>query len=67
MGGSSASIEIISENFVNLGGLPREHLENLRRDYSVAAHGVGLSIVSYDPLNQQYLKDDSLAQTRHCF
>lgn len=48
--------EVISENFIQLGGRPRYFLEQLRQHYQVACHGIGLTIGSTDPLNQNYLK-----------
>ncbi|WP_141733016.1 MNIO family bufferin maturase [Oligoflexus tunisiensis] len=49
-------LEIISENFMGIGGRPRRHLENIRKDYPIATHGVGLGIAGLDPLNKRYLK-----------
>lgn len=48
--------EAISENFMVAGGRPRHVLEQVRRDYPVALHGVSLSIGSADPLSPEYLK-----------
>ena len=47
--------EAISENFMDTGGRPLHVLEEIRRRYPVALHGVSLSIGSTDPLNQVYL------------
>src|SRR6266404_5599355 len=47
--------EAISENFMDSGGRPLHVLEQVRRDYPVALHGVGLSIGSTDPLDRRYL------------
>lgn len=47
--------EAISENFIDSGGRPLQLLEEVRRRYPVALHGVSLSIGSTDPLNQRYL------------
>lgn len=55
----SASIdwfEIITENFLTTKGRPRWILENIRKDYPVAFHGVSLSIGSPDPLDLKYLQ-----------
>jgi uncharacterized protein (UPF0276 family) len=49
-------LEIISENFMGVGGKPRRHLEKIRADYPIATHGVGLGIAGVDPLNERYLK-----------
>ena len=48
--------EAISENFMDSGGRPLRVLEAVRARYSVALHGVSLSIGSTDPLNQEYLR-----------
>ena len=47
--------EAISENFMDSGGRPRQILEQMRRRYPVALHGVSLSIGSTDPLDARYL------------
>lgn len=49
-------LEIISENYMGIGGRSRRVLEKLRADYPIATHGVGLSIAGTDPLDQRYLK-----------
>ncbi|HET9237114.1 MAG TPA: DUF692 family protein [Oligoflexus sp.] len=49
-------LEIISENFMGIGGRPRRHIEKIRADYPIATHGIGLGIAGYDPLNERYLK-----------
>ena len=38
--------EIVSDNFMAVGGRPRFLLEKLRQNYPVFMHGVGLSIGS---------------------
>ncbi len=48
--------EAISENFMDSGGRPLRVLEQVRLRYSVALHGVSLSIGSADPLNERYLE-----------
>lgn len=50
-------LEIISENFMAVGGKPRKKLEEVREIYPLAMHGVSLSIGSYDPLDLQYIKE----------
>jgi len=47
--------EAISENFMDSGGRPIWILEEIRRHYPLALHGVSLSIGSADPLNERYL------------
>ena len=58
--------EAHSENYFGLGdkGLneqggskPFEYLEQVRNSYPVSLHGVGLSVGSTDPLNQQHLNN----------
>ncbi|NOZ02324.1 MAG: DUF692 domain-containing protein [Deltaproteobacteria bacterium] len=48
-------LEIISENFMNFGGLPRDVLARALERFPVVMHGVSLSIGGIDPLNQDYL------------
>lgn len=48
-------LEVISENFIGVGGRPRSILEQARDRYPVALHGVGLSIGSPDPIRNTYL------------
>jgi uncharacterized protein (UPF0276 family) len=48
--------EAITENYIDSGGRPLHVLEQVRRDYPVALHGVGLSIGSADPLDVRYLR-----------
>ena len=50
-------LEVITENFLTVGGKPRRILEEARDIYPVAIHGVGLSIGSPDNLNKTYLKN----------
>lgn len=49
--------EVIAENFMVAGGRPLEVLEQVRDDYPIALHGVGMSIGSTDPLNRDYLRN----------
>ena len=48
-------VEIISENFMAVGGNPKRKLEEVRKIYPIAMHGVSLSIGSYDPLDMKYI------------
>lgn len=48
--------EIISENFMGVGGNPKKKLHDLRRDYPIAMHGVGLSIAGTIPFDMKYLR-----------
>jgi uncharacterized protein len=47
--------EVISENFMVAGGNPRRVLRKVREHYPVVLHGVGLSLGSVDPLDEDYL------------
>ncbi|MGK4568965.1 MNIO family bufferin maturase [Flavobacterium sp. 3HN19-14] len=47
--------EIISENFMDSGGRPRNILRQITERYPVVMHGVSLSVGSTDPLNFDYL------------
>lgn len=48
--------EIISENFMDSGGRPRQVLRRIAEFYPLVMHGVSLSIGSTDKLNFNYLK-----------
>ncbi len=49
-------LEVVSENFMGIGGRARYHLEKIRADYPLATHGVGLGIAGSDPIDERYLK-----------
>lgn len=48
--------EVISENFMDSYGRPRQVLKQIAERYPIVMHGVSLSIGSTDPLNFEYLK-----------
>jgi len=48
--------EVLSDNYLMDGGQALDYLEKIRQLYPVTLHGVGLSLGSADPLNQNYLK-----------
>lgn len=48
--------EVISENFMDSGGKPMSILEEVRKAYPIACHGVSLSIGTVDPLDRAYLE-----------
>lgn len=48
--------EIHAENYMGAGGPPHARLRRLREDYALSVHGVGLSIGSMQPLNQDHLQ-----------
>jgi uncharacterized protein len=47
--------EIISENFMGVGGRPNWILDQVAAHYPVVMHGVSMSIGSTDPLDEDYL------------
>jgi uncharacterized protein (UPF0276 family) len=47
--------EIVSENFMGVGGRPRRFLTELRSAYPVAMHGVALGIGGREPLDERYV------------
>jgi len=47
--------EAISENYMNTEGRPLKMLLQVRQDYPMALHGVGLSIASHDGVSPIYL------------
>ena len=49
-------VEVISENFMVDGGLPRDILRKVRARHPVALHGVSMSIGSADGLDRDYLR-----------
>lgn len=49
-------LEIISENFLGVGGKPRRHLAQALETHPVVLHGVSLSIGSPDTLDWEYLR-----------
>lgn len=48
--------EVISENFMAVGGMPMRNLMRVRERLPVVMHGVSLSIGGPDPLDADYLK-----------
>jgi uncharacterized protein len=47
--------EVHAENYMGAGGLPHAQLGALRERYALSVHGVGLSIGSIRPLDQDHL------------
>src|SRR5258708_38389321 len=47
--------EVHSGNYFGAGGEPLAVLEDLRREYALSLHGVGLSLGSTDPLDERHL------------
>ncbi|HWR77113.1 MAG TPA: DUF692 domain-containing protein [Thiobacillus sp.] len=50
-----AFLEVHSENYFGADGPPHRYLEQLRQDYPLSLHGVGLSLGSGDPLDRTHL------------
>ena len=48
--------EVHSENYFGAGGPPHYYLEQVRRNYPLSLHGVGLSLGSADELNRTHLE-----------
>ena len=48
--------EVVSENYMNTWGRPRNFLRFMRRDFPIALHGVGMSLASADGLDNSYLR-----------
>jgi len=48
--------EALTDNYMGNGGLPLHYLEQVREHYPITLHGVGLSLGSLDPLDQDYIK-----------
>ncbi len=49
-------LEIISENYMDIGGRPYRNIKTIRETYPMVMHGVSLSIGSVSPLDFDYLK-----------
>jgi uncharacterized protein (UPF0276 family) len=49
--------EIISENFMGVGGRPMHVLDSVCARWPVVMHGVSMSIGSTDPLDREYLRE----------
>ncbi|MDZ4771835.1 MAG: DUF692 domain-containing protein [Planctomycetota bacterium] len=56
--------EIISENFMGVGGRPTWILEQVAARYPIVMHGVSMSIGSMDPLDREYLAQLKALATR---
>jgi uncharacterized protein len=48
--------EVVTENFILVGGMARDYLIDLRDNYPIAFHGVSLNIAGADPICEDYLK-----------
>ena len=59
-----AWLEVHSENYFASGGRAVAELDAVRRDYPLSLHGVGLSLGSADPLNEEHLENLQRAVAR---
>lgn len=48
-------VEVHSENFYSLGGPDFDYLVKVREDYPVSLHGIGMSLGSYDGIDEGHL------------
>jgi hypothetical protein len=48
-------LEVVTENYLGLGGKPLHYLERIRAQFPLVMHGVSLSIGSTDALDRDYL------------
>ena len=61
----TAWIEAHSENLFAAGGLAHRVMSQIRSDYPLSLHGVGLSLGSADPLNTEHLRQLQRLITRY--
>lgn len=47
--------EVLTDNYLNEGGVARANLQRVCEHYPIVLHGVGLSLGSTDPLDSNYL------------
>ncbi len=57
--------EIHAENYMGAGGPAHHYLEEIRRDFALSVHGVGLSIGSSEPLDEEHLERLQLVLRRY--
>ena len=48
--------EALTDNYMGDGGMPLRYLARIAERFPLSFHGVGLSLGSTDPLNEEYLK-----------
>jgi uncharacterized protein (UPF0276 family) len=56
--------EILSENYMHIGGRPLRVLDEVAAHYPVVMHGVSMNIGSTDPLDRDYLRELKALQQR---
>ncbi len=62
---ATAWVEAHSENLFAAGGLVHQVMEQIRSNYPLSLHGVGLSLGSADPLNRKHLRQLQQLITRY--
>ncbi|GLT17162.1 hypothetical protein GCM10007938_09390 [Vibrio zhanjiangensis] len=50
-------LELAPENWMNIGGLKREQLQDIAQKYPLVAHGLSLSIGDCQPLNEPFVRE----------
>jgi hypothetical protein len=60
----AAWFEVHSENYFAPGGRAVAELDDVRRDYSLSLHGVGLSLGGSDPLDEEHIAKLKQAMAR---
>jgi hypothetical protein len=48
-------LEILTENYLGIGGVARHYLQQISERYPLVMHGVSMSLGSFDPLDSNYL------------
>jgi uncharacterized protein len=59
-------VEVISENFIGVGGKPLQTVDQVRERHPVALHGVSMSIGTATGLNLDYLRNLKTLAQRVC-
>ena len=49
-------LEVLADNYLSAGGIEHHHLEQIRQNYPIALHSVGMSIGGIAELDWSYLK-----------
>ncbi len=56
--------EALVDNYMGAGGAPLQHLNQIRQDYPMTFHAVGMSLGSSEPLDKNYFKKLKTLQHR---
>jgi uncharacterized protein len=57
--------EVHAENYMGAGGPPHRHLEEIRKEYPLSLHGVGLSIGGENSLDKEHLQRLAVLNKRY--